>query len=61
MRLQGKLNDVLQEHRRHLDAIQTQHSKTVQELQKDMATQVAKLQDLLARKENERQQQATIS
>lgn len=60
MRLQGKLNEVLQEHKRHLDSVQAQHAKSVQELKQEMATQIAKLQDQLARKESERQQQLAL-
>ncbi len=60
MRLQGKFNEVLQEHRRHLDVIQAQHTKMVQTLKIEMAIQVTKLPDQLSKKENERQQQATI-
>lgn len=37
--------------------VQTQHSKIVQEMQKDMAQQLAKLQEQLNKRESEKQQQ----
>jgi len=51
---------VQQEHKRYLESLQVQQGKAAEQLHKEMEIQASKLQEEIARRENDKQQQIAL-